>query len=466
LYPFGGFLFPSPNDSGYLEIHLISGGDLSHRGKESVIGSIMIANNIVSDNLGLRLIKIDNELAECKTSEKSLREIIKTLREERDFLIKAISAVYHPFYVLDANSYKIVMANTAAENLYGDRCVNTLCYSWTHGRSTPCSDDNHPCPLKIIRNKKIPVTLDHTHYDKMGRPLYFEIHAYPIFDERGNIDKIVEYSLESTAFRRMEAAYKESEVRYEEIVENAHDIIQSILPDGSLAYVNRAWYEIMGYSEINLHSINFFDIVHPYSLKHCKEVFYRVLEGKSGTHIPISFVAKNGKQIFVEGNIRPHFIDGKVVSAHGIFRDLTESIKADEALRENEKQLLKYSKHLERIIASLNVAKEVQQSLLPQNMPSQTGIDIAGSILYCDETGGDYYDFFKLPNIGVDAYGIAVGDASGHGISSTLHMASVRAYLRSCATQRTSACKIISEVNRLFLKDTMESGNFMTLFFS
>jgi len=111
------------------------------------------------------------------------------------------------------------------------------------------------------------------------------------------------------------------------------------------------------------------------------------------------------------------------------------------------------------------VAQEVQQSLLPQHSPSEKRLDIAGSSLYCDETGGDYYDYIELPHIGSDAYGIAVGDVSGHGISSALQMASVRAYLRGRATQGGAVAEIITDVNRLVSADTMETGLFMTLFF-
>jgi len=424
-----------------------------------------MAKKITCEELEPKLSELADESAESKTSEKSLRKSIKILRKERDFLQEAISAVCHPFYAIDAKSYRIIMANPAALNLYGDLTDDPFCYAWTHGRATPCSDEGHPCPLEIVRNRKKPITLEHTHYDKKGRPLYFEIHAYPIFDDEGNVEKIVEYSLETTKLKRMEAVHRESEERYREIIENAHDIIQSILPDGSLAYVNRAWFEILGYTEIDLHSINFFDLVHADSLTHYQELFSRILKGNSGTHIPLSFVAKDGEQIFVEGNISPRLHDGKVVAIHGIFRDITENKKADEALKENEKKLLRYSKHLEQIITSLNVAKEVQQSLLPQHWPSEERLDIAGSSLYCDETGGDYYDYMELPQIGSATYGIAIGDVSGHGVSSALQMASVRAYLRSRATQGGAVAEIITDVNRLVSKDTMETGSFMTLFF-
>ena len=129
------------------------------------------------------------------------------------------------------------------------------------------------------------------------------------------------------------------------------------------------------------------------------------------------------------------------------------------------KKVAKYSKHLEQIIAALNVAQEVQQSLLPQRSPKEQHLDIAGSSLYCDETGGDYYDYIRLPHLGPDVYAIVVGDVSGHGISSALLMAGVRAYLRGRVTQTGSAAEIITDVNRLVSADTMDTHQFMTLFF-
>jgi serine phosphatase RsbU (regulator of sigma subunit) len=129
------------------------------------------------------------------------------------------------------------------------------------------------------------------------------------------------------------------------------------------------------------------------------------------------------------------------------------------------KKVAKYSKHLEQIIAALNVAQEVQQSLLPRHPPKEKRFDIAGSSLYCDETGGDYYDYIELPCLGSDTYAIVVGDVSGHGISSALLMAGVRAYLRGRITQAGSVAEMISDVNRLVSADTIETNQFMTLFF-
>jgi serine phosphatase RsbU (regulator of sigma subunit) len=129
------------------------------------------------------------------------------------------------------------------------------------------------------------------------------------------------------------------------------------------------------------------------------------------------------------------------------------------------KKVARYSKHLEKIIAALNVAQEVQQSLLPQRPPEESRFDIAGSSLYCDETGGDYYDYIEMPVMGNDVYAIVVGDVSGHGISSALLMAGVRAYLRGRVAQSGSVAEMITDVNRLVTADTVATNQFMTLFF-
>ena len=132
-------------------------------------------------------------------------------------------------------------------------------------------------------------------------------------------------------------------------------------------------------------------------------------------------------------------------------------------LQEAMIQVADYSRHLEKIIAALNVAQEVQQNLLPQGPPVGKRFDIAGTTLYCDETGGDYYDYIELPGLGLDAFGLVVGDVSGHGISSALLMAGVRAYLRGRAGQPGSAAEIVTDVNRLVAADTANTYQFMTL---
>jgi sigma-B regulation protein RsbU (phosphoserine phosphatase) len=107
----------------------------------------------------------------------------------------------------------------------------------------------------------------------------------------------------------------------------------------------------------------------------------------------------------------------------------------------------------------------VQQNLLPKENPRIKGLDIAGKSIYCDETGGDYYDFIKLDGGRPANIAIVVGDVSGHGIPSALLMATARAFIRQRAYLPGGLSQIISDVNRQIVGDVEDSGQFMTLFY-
>ena len=120
----------------------------------------------------------------------------------------------------------------------------------------------------------------------------------------------------------------------------------------------------------------------------------------------------------------------------------------------------------DKMSQSLELAKEVQQNFLPKADPEIAGLDIAGQSIYCERTGGDYYDYLELGDRQQGKIGIAVGDVSGHGISSALLMASARSSLRQRALLSGNIAEIISDVNRQLTIDVEESGRFMTLFCS
>jgi len=114
---------------------------------------------------------------------------------------------------------------------------------------------------------------------------------------------------------------------------------------------------------------------------------------------------------------------------------------------------------------SLYLAKEVQQALLPRSTPDINGLDIASTSVYCDETGGDYYDFFTPENPDAGRISIVVGDVSGHGISSALLMTTARAFFRQRSALPGKISAVVSDVNRLLAHDVADSGGFMTLFY-
>ena len=119
-------------------------------------------------------------------------------------------------------------------------------------------------------------------------------------------------------------------------------------------------------------------------------------------------------------------------------------------------------RHRTQLINALKLAEEVQQNLLPSEPPSLPGFDIAGTSKYCDETGGDYYDYFKFSN---GHLRIVVADASEHGVGAAMLMTTVRALLRQRVTMGGDIARIVSDVNRELARDIGGSGRFMSMFF-
>jgi serine phosphatase RsbU (regulator of sigma subunit) len=111
---------------------------------------------------------------------------------------------------------------------------------------------------------------------------------------------------------------------------------------------------------------------------------------------------------------------------------------------------------------SLSMAMEVQQRLLPAEVPRYPGLDMAGRSYYCDETGGDYYDFLKINSFPDSCAVVAIGDVSGHGIASAMVMAAARVILRSRCRDAATLSELLSHMNAQIVEDS-GGGRYMTM---
>ena len=135
-------------------------------------------------------------------------------------------------------------------------------------------------------------------------------------------------------------------------------------------------------------------------------------------------------------------------------------------VRAREQAMAALDEEHQRVRQALSLAMEVQQNLLPKSNPQIDGLDIAGNSVYCDETGGDYYDFLEVGTPGEGKIGVVVGDVSDHGIPSALLMATARALIRQRCSAFGRIDRVVSDVNRQLARDVKDSGRFMTLFYA
>lgn len=117
----------------------------------------------------------------------------------------------------------------------------------------------------------------------------------------------------------------------------------------------------------------------------------------------------------------------------------------------------------ERMNRELEIAREVQERLFPQSVPSVPGVDLAGFCRPALGVGGDYYDYFTLSNGDLC---IAVGDVSGKGIPASLLMASLRASLRArTMTVETDLASLMANINKL-VYESSAVNKYATFFYS
>lgn len=119
-----------------------------------------------------------------------------------EFIHEIIESLSHPFYVIDAASYRVVLANAATQ--FRADWWQMPCYELTHGRDEACTNCAHPCPVEEVKRSVAPVTVEHVHLDAQGRERNVEIHGHPVLDDRGSVKHVIIYALDITERRNLE----------------------------------------------------------------------------------------------------------------------------------------------------------------------------------------------------------------------------------------------------------------------
>jgi len=126
-------------------------------------------------------------------------------------------------------------------------------------------------------------------------------------------------------------------------------------------------------------------------------------------------------------------------------------------LRRSEAQLTDQT----RIKKEMQLAKDIQETLLPKEIPETEGYELTGSYRSALEMGGDYYDFFYVDK---HSLGLVVGDVSGKGIGAALIMTMVRTAMRTEARGNKRASDVLDKINRLVAHD-IKKGMYITMYY-
>lgn len=116
----------------------------------------------------------------------------------------------------------------------------------------------------------------------------------------------------------------------------------------------------------------------------------------------------------------------------------------------------------ERIAYELQVARLIQQTLLPKNLPTIDGWNVATYYQPAREVGGDFYDFYHFPD---GRLGLVVADVTDKGVPAALVMATTRTMLRASAERLISPGQVLERVNDILYPD-IPAKMFVTCFYA
>ncbi len=284
-------------------------------------------------------------------------------RQQSEFLNVVLESLTHPFYVIDANDYTIKLANSATG--FSELEETSTCYALAHRRDKPCDSAECPCPLAIVKKTKKHARVEHTHYDEHGAARVYAVHCHPVFDEKGEVAEVVEYTIDITERKNAEEEIREAKESYDRILDNADEAVFRVgAQGGHISYVNPAAERMFGYSlaewlaDPDLSS----KIIHPDFVEKQKQIIEEINTSKKPIkNAVLGWMTKDGHEIIVEYTIIPIMDEeGNVVCFESIGRDITERKRAEAALRESEQR---YRTLFEAATEAIFVARVEEQGL-------------------------------------------------------------------------------------------------------
>jgi PAS domain S-box-containing protein len=229
----------------------------------------------------------------------------------------------------------IIWANKSAVESVGltlEKLVGRHCYEIWPKRTQPCID----CPVIMAGKTKQPQKGELATPD--GRVWF--IRGYPIIDDKGNLEGIIEITLEVTE-------EKKAEENFRSLAEQSPNMI-FINDKGRVVYVNQKCEEIMGYTKDEFYSetFDFRRLIAPEYLDLVSSAFQKHMQGEEVLPYEYALVTKNGKRL--DAIITTKLIDYKNSKAIlGIITDITDRKKNEVEMRKSKTELQKKVKELE-----------------------------------------------------------------------------------------------------------------------
>ncbi|MBF0101236.1 MAG: response regulator [Desulfobacterales bacterium] len=268
--------------------------------------------------------------------EATCRDHLIECSQNKQLLNILLNTLPHPLYLVDANTNKIIMANSASGLIPN---TSAYCYKMCHDTDVQCTSDTLVCPIEQVKLTGKSFITEHEHRGLHGQLTLHQIHAFPVYNSNSQIHQVVLYHVDITERKQTEKALKESEKRHLELLENARSAIIHLDNLGQIIYINN-------YAEI-LFECQKQDVIHKpiinslfntnRSNQSQKEIAYKLFLPDQDAWDEISdeleWPLPSGKSLFISWKSKPLFDEfGQRTGLISVGHDITERKEAIDVL--------------------------------------------------------------------------------------------------------------------------------------
>jgi PAS domain S-box-containing protein len=323
-------------------------------------------------NLRLHLSKIMNQNQLLQQRERMMAKTNDKLIRQSNFLKLVTDSFAHPFFVIDADSYEIVIANKAFYQYHGlpenTKPYMKKCFDLSHQFQHPCNGTKHPCPLMQVKETGKSVTCHHKHKDQEENDRIMEITAFPVFEEEtGRVKQLIEYNVDITERVNEQFILAEKEERLRTIITTSPDGIAVTNLDGTVTFASEKAAMMLGYNTPDqILGINAFDFIAPEDVERARNAIDDLIGFKSSFETQeFRTIRKDGSSFYQESNVSLLFDkENNPTALVLVTRDITERKITQEKLLSLNKELEEKSLALEQLNKSLEIRikQEVEES--------------------------------------------------------------------------------------------------------
>ena len=418
-------------------------------GEDTAVNAMKEGANdyLIKGNISRLVPAIEREMQEAEVRRKRREAEAALVRSERRYK-RLVAAVTDYIYTVTIKEGSVVKTS------HGPGCLTVTGYSHEEYTANPflwyqmIYEEDRAAVTSLTKDiqagKDIP-SLEHRIRHKDGTLRWVINTIVPRYSELGEL--IAYDGLISDITQRKRA--EESLRLQSAALEAAANAIVITDNEGRVIWVNQAFTQMTGYApeEALNRDLSFLKSgVH--DLRFYLDLWQTITAGEVW-HGEMTNQRKDGSQYTEEQTITPVTDEtGQIKHFICIKQDVTERKLAERALLENAS-----------FLKEMEIAKQIQLSLLPPAPPTLPGIDCAGRCVPATHIGGDYYDIF----VHGDRLNMVMADVSGHSVGAALIMVETRSVLRAQLESLQNPAEVVSALNELLHEDLSRAELFITM---